>query len=213
MAQTEYLTLCFALFRQVRLSVDSLHPVGEEVQAPQSRKLSIMSKSSDGKPPLAAMGRRRSTLRDVAQSVTSMLSIRRMTRAMSIFRPPESRAKVKLENTYQLGPQNGSVFSPEKVKDVIEQVLQEYLDDTKYNARECKDLSKDVSADIKNRIKELKFDRYKIICNVVIGQCHDQGFQMASRAVWQHQTDNWASATYRNSSLFALAVVHGIYYE
>ena len=78
-----------------------------------------------------------------------------MTRAMSIFRPPESRAKVKLENTYQLGPQNGSVFSPEKVKDVIEQVLQEYLDDTKYSARECKDLSKDISTDISTESRSL----------------------------------------------------------
>ena len=172
-----------------------------------------MSNSSAGKPTLPVMGRRRSTLRDVAQSVTSMLSIRRMTRAMSIFRPHESRMKVKLENTYQLGPQTGSAFSPQKVKDVIEKVLEEYLDNTNYNARECKDLSRDISNDIKNRVKELKFDRYKIICNVIIGQCQDQGFQMASRAVWQQQTDNWACATYKNSSLFALASVHGVYFE
>ena len=160
------------------------------------------------------MGRRRSTLRDVAQSVTSMLSFRRMTRAMSIFRPQESRAKVKLENTYQLAPQTGSLFSPEKVESIIDQVLHEYLHDIKeYRAFECKNMSKDISTDIKNRVKELKFDRYKIICNVIIGQCKDQGLQMASRSVWQTTTDNMATRTYKNSSIFAIAIVHGVYFE
>ena len=132
---------------------------------------------------------------------------------MSIFRPQESRSKVKLENTFQLGPQTGSLFSPDKVKDVIAEVLEEHLGDTKYNPYHCKTLSKDISTDIKNRVKNLKFDRYKIVCNVIIGESKDQGLQMASRTLWQHTTDNWASASYNNSSLFAMAIVHGVYFE
>ncbi len=170
-----------------------------------------MSKSSDATaPPSYLLGRRRSTIRNLGQAGASLLAMRRMTRAMSIFKSP---VMVKLENTYQLGPKNDGEFSAPKVKDIIEELLKEHLDNVEYNQRECKEITREIASDLKNRVKEMKMDRYKIVVNVVVGQSQDQGFHMASRGIWFEDTDNWACASYKNSSLFAVATVHGLYFE
>jgi hypothetical protein len=62
-------------------------------------------------------------------------------------------------------------------------------------------------------MKELALPRYKFVSHVMIGQNADQGINFASRSVWNTSTDNFASATYRNGSLFAIATVFAVYFE
>jgi hypothetical protein len=59
----------------------------------------------------------------------------------------------------------------------------------------------------------MDFPRYKIISNVIIGQCKDQGLETASRAVWDAKNDNFSYVVYKNTSLFAIGLVHGVYFE
>jgi hypothetical protein len=47
--------------------------------------------------------------------------------------------------------------------------------------------------------------RYKIIVQTTVGQLHDQGIRVASRGLWDPNTDNYASASYANVSLAASA--------
>ena len=120
---------------------------------------------------------------------------------------------VKLQNTYKLGPEDNEKFSSDKVEKALKSILESFLVDEEYEARKCASMVQNLSDVIKARVKDMHFPRYKIVCNVMIGQNTGQGVRSASRALWETKTDNFACASYQNSSLFAIAMVHGIYFE
>lgn len=119
--------------------------------------------------------------------------------------------KVYYENTYQLDPP--SKFRADKVRPIIEQVLQVNLEGMKYDPIECSYLSKKLSDEIKHKVKELNFKRYKLVCTVTIGQMHDQGVQIGSRYLWDADRDNFAAASFHNRHIFADGSVYALYYE
>uniref|UniRef100_A0A8U7MKF7 Uncharacterized protein n=1 Tax=Corvus moneduloides TaxID=1196302 RepID=A0A8U7MKF7_CORMO len=66
---------------------------------------------------------------------------------------------------------------------------------------------------LQSRAKEVVPPRYKLVCHVVLGQQGQQSLVVASRGLWDPDTDSFASATFSNASLFAVATVHGVYFE
>ncbi|XP_048731054.1 dynein light chain Tctex-type protein 2B-like [Ostrea edulis] len=124
--------------------------------------------------------------------------------------PPRFR-KVFYENTYQLDPP--AKFRPDKVKPIIEKVLEANLEGRKYDPLECANLSKKLSDEIKQRVKQLNFKRYKLVCTVTIGQKHDQSVQMGSQYLWDADRDNFAAASFHNRHIFADGSVYALYYE
>ena len=48
--------------------------------------------------------------------------------------------------------------------------------------------------------EKCEIPRYKIIVQVTLGQMKDQGVRVASRALWDTATDNYASVEYANVS-------------
>ena len=66
---------------------------------------------------------------------------------------------------------------------------------------------------IKDTVKELNYERYRIMCIVSIGQLDEQGIQLVSRCVWDTNRDTSASGSYKNKSLFAVATVFAVYLE
>ncbi|KAG8437011.1 hypothetical protein GDO86_007916 [Hymenochirus boettgeri] len=119
--------------------------------------------------------------------------------------------EIQYENTYKTGPEDGCRFPTCKIKKVLETTLNSYLADTKYMPMTCGQLALSLSDFIRNKLKDLIPSRYKLICNVFLGQMGNQGFMVASRSLLD--TNNFVSAAYANSSLFAVAIAHGIYYE
>mmetsp|Transcript_24265 Transcript_24265/g.76294 ORF Transcript_24265/g.76294 Transcript_24265/m.76294 type:complete len:128 (-) Transcript_24265:157-540(-) len=117
------------------------------------------------------------------------------------------------ENTYIMQPKDEEKFLPSKVTETIERVMNEYFKDKEYTAEDAKIWTLDVSNDIKSAVKELNIPRYKIIVQVVIGEQASQGIRVASKFLWDVTSDNWASYTYQNQSLFAVGMVFGCYYE
>ncbi|XP_046336447.1 dynein light chain Tctex-type protein 2B-like isoform X1 [Haliotis rufescens] len=124
------------------------------------------------------------------------------------IRPPR---RVCYENTYQLEPP--AKFRPDQVKPIIEKVLSINLSGKKYDPIECSLLCKCLSDDIKAKVKELNFKRYKIIAQVTIGEKKDQGVRVGSRFLWDSDRDNFASAEFDNRSLYAVGMVYGVYFE
>jgi len=66
---------------------------------------------------------------------------------------------------------------------------------------------------IKARVKDLVLPRYKIVVVTHIGQLSGQGMQISSRCLWDPATDTFSSYVFKNTSLFALAVVYAVYFE
>ncbi len=59
----------------------------------------------------------------------------------------------------------------------------------------------------------LNYPRYKIVVQVVLGQNKQQGVRVATRCLWDTETDNYASYTFTNESLWCTAMVFGLYTE
>merc|ERR1712154_750245 len=116
------------------------------------------------------------------------------------------------ENTYIMQVKDSEKFLPSQVSAVIEKVMREYLSDKEYCAEEAKSWTLDLSNDIKTAVKELQIPRYKIIVQVVIGEQASQGIRVASKCLWDVSSDNWASYTSQNQTLFAVGMVFGCYY-
>jgi hypothetical protein len=126
--------------------------------------------------------------------------------------------------TYIMKPSQDEKFYPSKVKEVAEQVLKEEIDGANIdesfmkewaeNSEEMEALTKDIADRIKIQCRtSLKMPRYKLIVQVTIGQNKDQGVHIASRCLWDTSTDNYASCQYKNSHIWASAIVFGMYTE
>jgi hypothetical protein len=83
-----------------------------------------------------------------------------------------------------------------------------------YNPEEkIVELTKKLSNDIKNKIKEeLQLPRYKFVVQVVIAEQKGQGIKMGCRSFWDTDTDNYAEVSYTNDTLMCIATCHGVYF-
>ncbi|XP_042318785.1 dynein light chain Tctex-type 4 isoform X2 [Sceloporus undulatus] len=117
------------------------------------------------------------------------------------------------ENTYKIQPDEGCKFNSSQMQQILESVLVSYLGDAKYNPAKGGQLAQNMSDLIRSKVKDVTPPRYKLVCNVFLGQQANQGLHIASRSLWDVENDNFASATFTNSSIFAVATVHGLYFE
>ena len=123
------------------------------------------------------------------------------------------RKPAKLENTYRLAPDDDGKFNVGRVEKALNSILDSFLSAEDYQPDKCAKMAQNLTDVIKERVKDMGFPRYKIVCNVCIGQLANQGVQGASRCLWNKDLDTYASATFTNSSLFAIATVYGLYFE
>uniref|UniRef100_A0A8C7J5C6 Uncharacterized protein n=1 Tax=Oncorhynchus kisutch TaxID=8019 RepID=A0A8C7J5C6_ONCKI len=117
------------------------------------------------------------------------------------------------ENTYKTEPEKGCLFKASKVQKLVQAMLDSYLDGASYNAASGSHLSQILSDMVKSKVKEMSPPRYKLVCQVVVGQNRNQGLRVASRCLWDSQHDDFAVAMFQNHSLFTLVIVHGVYCE
>jgi len=116
------------------------------------------------------------------------------------------------ENTYMIRPNYEHKFKKALVKDVINKVVQKRLKDEGYSSENVGQWSQDISNQVKARVKELGFERYKIVVQCLIGEQRGQGANMACRCFWDSDTDNYIQEVYSNSSLFCITAVFGVFY-
>lgn len=120
---------------------------------------------------------------------------------------------VKLENTYRLGPHDAQKFNASRVHRLVHEILQNHLENFKYEPNKCKDVVQLMSDEIKTRTKSILYKRYKLIVNLTIGQNAGNSLIMASRSLWNPDTDNECTVTYKNNTLFAIATVFACYFD
>lgn len=119
---------------------------------------------------------------------------------------------VKYENTYRTEPTTR--FFPGKVCDIIRTHLEQKLGEVTYDSRLCGKLACEISESIKDAVKQtMDLPRRKLVSFVTIGERRYQGARVGSRCVWNEKADNYASASYKNSSLFAVGVVFAVFFE
>ncbi|GAQ87714.1 hypothetical protein KFL_003720050 [Klebsormidium nitens] len=120
------------------------------------------------------------------------------------------------ENTYITSPEGygkDQVFQSSKVRSVIKEVLQSMLAQLEYDPLKAAQTAKELSDQVKDRVKELGYARYKLLVQVTIGEKKGQGIRLASRCMWDTSTDNCASESFETEAIFCVAQVYGLYFE
>jgi len=115
------------------------------------------------------------------------------------------------EPTYRMEPK--TKFDPDVVEEITEKILKLRLEGFKYSPILCSTMSRMLSDEIKDKVKALNFDRYKIVVLVFIGEKNNQGLVISSRCAWDDKFDNSATTTYQSDSMHCTATVFGIYNE
>ena len=122
------------------------------------------------------------------------------------------KPRPKYENTYRLEPRRK--FEASKVKAIIDNVFESHLKkEEMYDHNANRQLARSLAEIIKLRVKDLNYERYKIVSSVTIGQMKDQGLRVGSRCCWDPKWDTYAESSFKNKHLFAVATVWAIYYE
>ncbi|GFS81137.1 uncharacterized protein NPIL_698631 [Nephila pilipes] len=111
--------------------------------------------------------------------------------------------------TYQLAPT--SEVKPAVITAITERILKRNLRNKEYSASEMKEHVVKISSDIREELRDLMLDRYRIVCQVTIGEKCDQDVSMAFLCLWKHEFDHYAVANFDGDNFFATAVVFVVY--
>ncbi|XP_065530372.1 dynein light chain Tctex-type protein 2B isoform X1 [Lathamus discolor] len=115
-------------------------------------------------------------------------------------------------NTYSLRASVQHRFKSSTVKECIRAILKEKLANVQYIPNDMPQLTMSLSETIKDRLKEVGFDRYKMVVQVVIGEQRGEGVNMAARCFWDADNDSWAHDVFMNDSLFCVVAAFGCFY-
>lgn len=118
---------------------------------------------------------------------------------------------IRKEPTYRMEPTRK--FCSSMVNEIIKRILTERLSTFKYTPRTGGRQCMHLSEEIRNLVRALNFDRYKIVCFVVMGENKEQDASIGSRCAWDDKVDCYASYTYETPTWYCTATVYGIYTE
>lgn len=96
---------------------------------------------------------------------------------------------------------------------VLRSLLAERLTGLAYDPVHGSQLAKQLADDMRERVKQLGFDRHKLVVQVTIGEKRGQAVNMVSRGLWDATTDGHASETFQNETLFCQCCVYALYFE
>ena len=212
-------------------SISTENSVSEETWTPARFRRATIAGRNAGRPgerhsPLPSekgeysMGKRfsvpsPSTGRRMSKAVSTYISPYSVWRNLSSQKeemPEDLSERPIVENTYRMEPK--VPFPVEEIKQIIDSTFHSYLGhNTKYNPLQAGYLTKFLSSTILKQIKNLNIERYKTVCLVNIGSKHNSSVRIASRCLWNNDSDSFASVNFENASLFASCVVYGIYFE
>ncbi|KAK3803829.1 hypothetical protein RRG08_029423 [Elysia crispata] len=119
--------------------------------------------------------------------------------------------QVHYEPTYRLEPKQK--FNTARVLEAVKDVIDNRLQDMKYMERIAPNMNRILGDEVKERVKRMNFERYKIVVVVMIGEKKGQGIMVSSRCSWDDNLDNYVSHTFQNKQLFCTCSVYGIYQE
>lgn len=190
MTKGNLLTVDQAMAR--RKSVDE----GREVPVPQTTHAQMMRRASKFDPRLLQLTQER------RMSIYSRTSISGQS---------QSTKPVKYENTYKMEPD--SEIKVHKVRDVMKECLKECLGDVICYSPNVRNLTVGLTDEIKKRVKNLGYTRYKYVVTVTICQDAKQSMQMVSRCMWNKETDTFAEAVFRAGDVCAVATLYAVYFD
>lgn len=94
-----------------------------------------------------------------------------------------------------------------KIQCIVEEILRGNLNGVFYNAWDSEARSSFLREIIKQELAKMKLKAANIAVLVLIGEVNDTSIEKASHRIWKPEYDSFASAWYKNDSLFAIGTV------
>ena len=98
-----------------------------------------------------------------------------------------------------------------KIQDTIEEVLKTNLKEVCFDSWDSEARCDALSQIIRQRLRSIQHQFADFVVVVLIGRVDDTGIVKASHKVWKPEYDSFASAWYKNESLFAVGTVFATY--
>ncbi len=93
-------------------------------------------------------------------------------------------------------------FYPSIARNICESVTNEVLEGKSWSGEEETVWTVQIADQVKARVKqEMTIPRYKIVVQVTLGEMRNQGIRVASKCLWDADSDNYASYSFQNVSL------------
>jgi hypothetical protein len=124
--------------------------------------------------------------------------------------------EIVYENTYITDPAGygpTARFRSGEARAVLRAVLRERVEKQQYDPVKAAHITKHIAEDLREKIKALGCERYKLVIQVTLGQKTGQAMRIASRCLWDTNTDGFASESYENESLYCVCQVFALYFE
>lgn len=113
--------------------------------------------------------------------------------------------------TFSLRPDHQHRFRPAEIKPIVRSILTNRLEEQQYKTDEIQSISKEIADTIRDKIRSLDLDRYKILVNCMIGEQRGEGLRAGCKMFWDSDTDDYLEEVYMNNDLFAVVTVFGVY--
>ena len=100
----------------------------------------------------------------------------------------------------------------EIIKQIITEELHKLLFDCEYDSDRCVAQCANISRAVESRVNETTPRETKVVAVVYIGEIRDQGLEITSQCLWDPDTDNFVTASFRSQTLFAVCTVFTVRY-
>ncbi|GAB4823417.1 hypothetical protein N2152v2_010463 [Parachlorella kessleri] len=119
------------------------------------------------------------------------------------------------ENTYRLPEEYGhdAKFNTYPIQQIMKTMLAERLKGLSYDPVKASQLVKQLADDIREKVKGLGYERYKLVVQCELGEKKGQAVNIVSRCLWDTNTDGFASETFETETLFCNCQVYALYFE
>jgi hypothetical protein len=147
-------------------------------------------------------------------SLSGMLATKKFFKRLSKKQRAASTVSVpakQYEPTYRMEPKVH--FNEKTVYDIVKELIDEKLEGMIYSKKYSGNLTKIISNQIKEKVKALHYDRYRIICNVLLGENRGATVLATSRCAWDPNTDDFTSYSFQSKHLFCNVSVFAVYKE
>ncbi|KXJ15934.1 Tctex1 domain-containing protein 1-B [Exaiptasia diaphana] len=115
--------------------------------------------------------------------------------------------KTDCNSTANLKDFENDLEASEILRQIVSEELHKELDEKSYVNEDCVKQAAVITQAVETRVREITTKDTKVVAVAYIGEIRDQGIEITSQCLWDPESDSFATASFRNKSLFAVCTV------
>jgi len=141
------------------------------------------------------------------------LRTRRQSSRTSVPRAGYDRRLIRYENTFRMEPDDDHKVDIARLRRVATSVIETAISGYTYDPKQGKQFSLALAERVRGQIKQLPFQRYKIVVQASIGQKRGQDLRVASRCMWDVKWDRHLTISKETQDAYVSVTIFLVYTE